>query len=94
MPGMDGFELVSEFRRWEQVMAERCPGRRRQYIAGMSANVSNSNKGRSCEVGMDKFLAKPISKQNMLGLIHDAGAAEGVGGEPAAAAPPTEAGLR
>ena len=54
MPGMDGFEAVRRIRRLG-ARGEAVP------ISALTANTSDDDRARCASVGMDHFLAKPVS---------------------------------
>jgi CheY-like chemotaxis protein len=64
MPVMDGYEATLEIRRREHTSQ-----RPRTPIIALTANVLIDNVRRCQEVGMDEYLSKPISKQDLADKI-------------------------
>jgi len=60
MPDVSGFEAVETIRAWEK---EKC--RKPVPVVAMSASAFNEDRDRCFAVGMNDFLAKPISKAMM-----------------------------
>ncbi len=67
MPGMGGLEAT---RRWR----EREPAGRRVPIVALTANASIDNKSSCLAAGMDEFLTKPVSPQDLTGIVRQAAA--------------------
>lgn len=65
MPGMDGMETS---RRWRDVEASLCNGRRSALIA-LTANASEPDQRRFLEAGMDDYLAKPYRPQALVDRV-------------------------
>jgi len=89
MPIMDGLEATRRIR-----AAEMAAGKRRQPIVAMTANAMHGDRESCLAAGMDDYLAKPIDGQQLQQLLlkHGAGAADGEGiGPRAAASGPTSA---
>jgi PAS domain S-box-containing protein len=60
MPGMDGFEATRQIRAWEtERKRERLP------IVALTAGAFDADRTRCLEAGMDDFLAKPASMQDL-----------------------------
>lgn len=57
MPDMDGFEVTRRIREWEQ----NHPHRMRSRIIAFTALAMKGDEKRCLEVGMDGYLAKPVS---------------------------------
>ncbi|MGB0387831.1 MAG: response regulator [Ardenticatenaceae bacterium] len=55
MPIMDGFEATRQIRR-----SERTEGKKRIPIIAMTANISNADRQKCLDTGMDDFLSKPV----------------------------------
>jgi CheY-like chemotaxis protein len=64
MPGMNGFDATAAIRRWEATM----PDRRRTPIIALTANAMEGDRDRCLAAGMDDYLTKPFSA-NQLGDI-------------------------
>jgi len=62
MPGMDGYAATREIRRLEE-------GGRRTPIIAMTATVSTEERARCLEAGMDDYLAKPMRRADVAGLL-------------------------
>ena len=65
---MNGYECVSQFRAWEQSDASGRPPTP-QYIAGMSAYVTESESELALQAGMSTMLSKPINRENVLAIV-------------------------
>lgn len=65
MPEMDGFETTTEIRRME-----RTDGTHRTIVA-MTANAMPGDRERCLGAGMDDYLVKPVSLENMINLLHE-----------------------
>ena len=61
MPGLDGYETVRRIRRLEAEGA-RSP---RSVVIALTANGGESDLEQCMSVGMDDFLAKPLSLQSL-----------------------------
>jgi response regulator RpfG family c-di-GMP phosphodiesterase len=64
MPEMDGFEATREARR-RQLAA----GRRRVPIVALTANALAGDRERCLQAGMDDFLSKPFSSQELQAIL-------------------------
>jgi CheY-like chemotaxis protein/two-component sensor histidine kinase len=64
MPGMDGYSAATAIRRAE---AER--GSRPTAIVALTANVLARDRNRAIEAGMDRFLAKPFTQEQMVATL-------------------------
>ncbi|HQR47822.1 MAG TPA: response regulator [Steroidobacteraceae bacterium] len=64
MPGMDGYSAAAAIRRAE---AER--GSRPTAIVALTANVLARDRNRAIEAGMDRFLAKPFTQEQMVAIL-------------------------
>ncbi len=64
MPGMDGYTATAAIRREEQ---ER--GRAASCIVALTANVLARDRSRCLEAGMDHFLAKPFTNDQLLAVL-------------------------
>jgi CheY-like chemotaxis protein len=63
MPEMDGFDTTAEIRR-----REACSGRRTPIIA-LTASVVEDGRERCLAVGMDDYLAKPFTLEQMRAML-------------------------
>ena len=68
MPEMDGFQATQEIRRRERRTGEHIP------IAAMTAHAMTGDRERCLQAGMDGYISKPISVQELLALIAGIGA--------------------
>jgi PAS domain S-box-containing protein len=62
MPRMDGHEFTRQVRKAE---AERVPGGPRTPIVAVTANVMKGEEERCIAIGMDAYLAKPVSIEQL-----------------------------
>ena len=69
MPDMNGFEATAEIRRREQASGQHVP------IIAMTAHAMVSDKERCLAGGMDRYVAKPIRKQELFAAIEQVFAA-------------------
>jgi len=63
MPEMDGFEATVEIRRREAVLGTHTP------IVALTASVVEDGRRRCLAVGMDDYLAKPFTLDQMRGIL-------------------------
>ena len=63
MPVMDGFEFALKFREWETDQAPA--GHGRTPVIAVTANVTPQDMARCKEVGMDDFMAKPVTLKRL-----------------------------
>lgn len=70
MPEMDGLEATRRLRK-------SLPGQRQPYVIAMTAGAFRQERERCLEAGMDAFLAKPIQKADLEGILEQAVAARG-----------------
>jgi CheY-like chemotaxis protein len=68
MPEMDGFEAAREIRALEK---ERSPGSRRATIIALTGLSSSEDESKALESGMDMFLTKPVSFENVGKLLKE-----------------------
>ncbi|MFZ2960586.1 MAG: ATP-binding protein [Candidatus Ozemobacteraceae bacterium] len=66
MPGLNGFETTRRIREREKMMSE--PGNRISIIA-MTADALNEDRKKCLQAGMDDYIAKPISAENLYQLL-------------------------
>lgn len=66
MPVLDGYAAT---RRWREREAELTPGRRLPIVA-MTANAMAGDRQRCLDAGMDDYLAKPVSREQLEGCLH------------------------
>ncbi len=59
MPEMDGYQATAAIRRHEQSTGEYIP------IVAMTANVMKGDRQRCIDAGMDDYISKPFSKQDL-----------------------------
>jgi CheY-like chemotaxis protein/HPt (histidine-containing phosphotransfer) domain-containing protein len=64
MPGMDGFEATRRIRD-----AEGSSDRRRTWIVALTANASAEDRERAAAVGMDDFVSKPYSQEQLVAAL-------------------------
>uniref|UniRef100_A0A7S2PT86 Uncharacterized protein n=1 Tax=Leptocylindrus danicus TaxID=163516 RepID=A0A7S2PT86_9STRA len=65
MPIMDGLDCVQQYRSWEN----RHRPWFRQVIIGISAHASKQDAERGADVGMDRFISKPLPLQTIKDLV-------------------------
>jgi CheY-like chemotaxis protein len=63
MPVMDGFTATREIRKWEQGKGCHIP------VIAMTANAMEGDREKCLEAGMDDYVAKPISRENIFALV-------------------------
>ncbi len=66
MPVLDGYAAT---RRWRELEAERADGARLPIVA-MTANAMAGDRQRCLDAGMDDYLAKPVSREQLEGCLH------------------------
>ncbi len=69
MPKMDGFSATRMLRKYEESI-----GQRRTPILALSAGALSEDLHRSHEAGFDRYLLKPIKKQQLLDALNKAAA--------------------
>jgi CheY-like chemotaxis protein len=76
MPVMDGIEATRRFRLFESeeiklMESEGSTTRKKLLIVGMSANSDCQSKQEALDSGMDYFVTKPFSYQDLRSIIFD-----------------------
>jgi signal transduction histidine kinase/CheY-like chemotaxis protein len=66
MPVLDGYAAT---RRWREREASM-PGTQRLPIVAMTANAMAGDRQRCLDAGMDDYLAKPVSREQLEGCLH------------------------
>ena len=66
MPVLDGYAAT---RRWRELEAERADSARLPIVA-MTANAMAGDRQRCLDAGMDDYLAKPVSREQLEGCLH------------------------
>lgn len=66
MPVLDGYAAT---RRWRELEAQRADGGRLPIVA-MTANAMAGDRQRCLDAGMDDYLAKPVSREQLEGCLH------------------------
>ena len=64
MPEMDGYEATQRIRE-----RERAGGKRPTYIVAMTANAMKGDEARCLEVGMDRYLSKPVMLDELRAVL-------------------------
>ena len=64
MPVMDGFEATGRIRAWE-----RAAGKSRLPVVALTASVFEEDRNRCLNAGMDDFLAKPVSLNDLHAVL-------------------------
>ncbi len=82
MPRMNGWQVASELRKWEQ-QAQRI----RVPIIALSAHASAADREQALSVGMDGYLSKPLTPEALAAALR----ATGLGGGAAVAANASQA---
>jgi CheY-like chemotaxis protein len=84
MPKLDGYATTRRLREWE-----RRSGRERTPIVALTANALNGDASRCFEAGMDRYLSKPFTIDQLFGAlescVQDAGTAGAAASSPAPA---------
>lgn len=65
MPGLDGFDATRRIRAEEDERGSR----RRLPILALTANALDGARGRCLAAGMDGFVAKPVSREALIGAV-------------------------
>jgi two-component system sensor histidine kinase/response regulator len=65
MPEMDGLEATSIIRRREQASGSHVP------IIAMTAHAMQGDRERCLEAGMDGYIAKPVSRNELMGVLEE-----------------------
>jgi len=86
MPGMDGFEATALLRDWEARGDDTGTPRRRLPIVALTANAMKGDVEACLSAGMDGYLAKPFTQEQLVGAIEARLLAQGRG----TAAPPPD----
>lgn len=65
LPEMNGFEITAEIRKWEEKEGkeERIP------IVALTANTLDNDKEKCLKAGMDEYLPKPFSAEELYNVI-------------------------
>ena len=66
MPVLDGYAAT---RRWRELEAQRADGGRLPIVA-MTANAMAGDRQRCLDAGMDDYLAKPVSREQLESCLH------------------------
>jgi len=66
MPVLDGYAAT---RRWRELEAQRADGARLPIVA-MTANAMAGDRQRCLDAGMDDYLAKPVSREQLESCLH------------------------
>jgi signal transduction histidine kinase/CheY-like chemotaxis protein len=66
MPVLDGYAAT---RRWRELEAQRTDGGRLPIVA-MTANAMAGDRQRCLDAGMDDYLAKPVSREQLESCLH------------------------
>jgi CheY-like chemotaxis protein len=66
MPEMDGLEATAEIRRTEQATGRHLP------IVALTAHAYTTDRKRCLDAGMDNYLSKPFSGEDMARVISEA----------------------
>jgi len=66
MPGMNGFEATAEIRRREQASGQHIP------IIAMTAHAMVGDKERCLSAGMDRYVAKPVRRDELFAALDQA----------------------
>jgi CheY-like chemotaxis protein/HPt (histidine-containing phosphotransfer) domain-containing protein len=83
MPVMDGYQASSEIRRMEGAA-------RHTRIVAITANESESDRGRCLAAGMDEFMSKPVRPESLARMVERAAAANQPAGQAADEAEPLD----
>jgi CheY-like chemotaxis protein len=67
MPVMDGLSATKMIRDWEQTQ----PGRRPSYICAVTAHASQTDRNDCYDVGMNRYMTKPLNLSSMKEIIAD-----------------------
>lgn len=69
MPILDGVEATKEIRAWEAEQAARGEGKPRIYIVAFTATSQASDRVILTAAGMDDFLSKPMTVDDLIGVL-------------------------
>jgi PAS domain S-box-containing protein len=69
MPEMDGFQATRRIREWEATTGHHIP------IVAMTAHAMAGDRERCLDAGMDDYIAKPLSKEDLLRVLEPCGPA-------------------
>jgi CheY-like chemotaxis protein len=86
MPKLDGYATTRRLREWE-----RRTGRDRTPIIAVTANALNGDAARCFEAGMDRYLSKPFTMEQLYLILESCVPDAGEGTVDAGDAPPPEA---
>jgi signal transduction histidine kinase/CheY-like chemotaxis protein len=64
MPELDGYEATAKIRVMERGRGKRLP------VVAMTAHISNKERQKCFEAGMDDFLTKPINKEKLIIILN------------------------
>jgi len=83
MPKLDGYATTRRLREWE-----RRAGRERTFIVALTANALNGDAARCFEAGMDRYLSKPFTIDQLFRVLESCAPEADVVHMPEAAAAP------
>jgi CheY-like chemotaxis protein/two-component sensor histidine kinase len=69
MPIVDGFEATERIRERENSSASRVAGAGRTRIVALTAHAKESDRRECIAAGMDDYLSKPFSKEDLRGMV-------------------------
>jgi CheY-like chemotaxis protein len=77
MPSVDGLQVAASIRAWERETGGHLP------IVGMSASVASNEDARCLAAGIDRFVAKPVSRAVLFDVVETLAARARFDGIPA-----------